>query len=152
VAVQVTVPVGPARAFEVFTAGVGQWWPLATHSVFGAAASVAFEQGRLVERLGERTAEWGRVLAWEGPGLLRLTWHPGTPVEEATLLTVRFRPDGSGTSVELEHDGWERHARGAEATEDYRRGWPVVLGCFVQAVERWNTRGLKQQSAGTPER
>jgi hypothetical protein len=133
---QVAVPVGPDRAFEVFTAGIGQWWPLATHSVFGAGGSVAFEEDRLVERLGDRVAEWARVLAWDPPALLRLGWHPGTPVEEATQLTVRFRQDGRGTSVRLEHDGWGRHARGTEAAEDYRRGWPVVLGCFAQAVDR----------------
>lgn len=133
---KVVVAVGPDRAFEVFTAGIGQWWPLATHSVFGPGASVAFEQDRLVERLGDRVAEWGRVLAWDAPELLRLSWHPGHPAEEGTELTVRFRRDGSGTSVHLEHDGWGHHARGAEAAEDYRRGWPVVLGRFVQAAER----------------
>ena len=30
-------------AFELFTAHIGTWWPLGTHSVFGARASVAFE-------------------------------------------------------------------------------------------------------------
>jgi uncharacterized protein YndB with AHSA1/START domain len=133
---QVLVPVGPDRAFAVFTAGIGSWWPMATHSVFGAAASVAFEDGRLVERLGEQATEWGRVLAWDPPALLRLGWHPANPVEEATELTVRFRQEGSGTSVHLAHDGWERHTRGAEAAAAYDRGWPVVLGCFTLAAER----------------
>lgn len=29
----VTVPVTPQCAFELFTARIGEWWPLATHSV-----------------------------------------------------------------------------------------------------------------------
>jgi hypothetical protein len=29
----VTVPATPGRAFELFTARFGEWWPLATHSV-----------------------------------------------------------------------------------------------------------------------
>jgi uncharacterized protein YndB with AHSA1/START domain len=133
---RVVVAVGPDGAFEAFTAGIGHWWPLATHSVFGERASVAFEPDRLVERLGDRTAEWGRVLAWDAPTFLRLSWHPGNPAEEATQLTVRFEQDGPGTSVRLEHEGWDHHPRGAAAAEDYRRGWPEVLGRFAQAVER----------------
>ena len=37
---------------------------MGTHSVFGAGATVAFENGRLVERRGEEESEWGTVLAW----------------------------------------------------------------------------------------
>ena len=46
-------------AFELFTAHITAWWPLGRHSVFGAGASVAFEDGVLVERLGSRSAVWG---------------------------------------------------------------------------------------------
>ena len=38
----VTVPATPDRAFALFTAGFGDWWPLATHSVgTDKAAAVA---------------------------------------------------------------------------------------------------------------
>jgi uncharacterized protein YndB with AHSA1/START domain len=138
---EVVVAAPPQRAFDLFTASVGQWWPMATHSVFGAGATVAFENGRLVERRGEEEAEWGTVLAWEPPHLLRMTWHPGNPVEEATDLTVRFVPHEAGTRVELEHTGWERHARGEEAARGYGDGWPVVLCGFSAFVEPAQLRG-----------
>ena len=96
----VAVAAGPERAFEVFTAEIGRWWPMATHSVFGEQASVAFEDGRLVERIGDAVSEWGEVLEWDPPRLLRLTWRPGNPAEEATEVTVRFHPDGDGTRVD----------------------------------------------------
>jgi uncharacterized protein YndB with AHSA1/START domain len=118
----------PERAFELFTGSVGRWWPMASHSVYGSEATVTFEQGRLVERLGDQSAEWGVVLAWEPPHLLRMTWHPGNPVEESTELTVRFLPHEGGTRVELVHTGWERHALGEEAARNYGDGWPIVLG------------------------
>jgi uncharacterized protein YndB with AHSA1/START domain len=130
----VAVAAGPERAFEVFTDQIGRWWPLATHSVFGERASVAFEDGRLVERFGDQVSEWGEVLEWDPPRLLRLTWRPGNPAEEATEVTVRFHPDGDGTRVELEHVGWERHARPQQAAEDYSQGWPIVLGAFADGV------------------
>jgi uncharacterized protein YndB with AHSA1/START domain len=130
----VAVAAGPERAFEVFTAEIGRWWPMATHSVLGEQASVAFEDGRLVERLGDEVSEWGEVLEWDPPRLLRLTWRPGHPAGEATEVTVRFRPDGVGTRVELEHSGWERHVRGQAAAESYGVGWPVVLGAYADDV------------------
>lgn len=42
----VTVPATPERAFELFTAHIRQWWPLATHSVGGEqAAGIVFGAG-----------------------------------------------------------------------------------------------------------
>ncbi|HEY2938122.1 MAG TPA: hypothetical protein VGJ25_16080, partial [Gaiellaceae bacterium] len=75
----VTVAVPVERAFEVFTRRVGDWWPLRTHGCFEEeTAGVSFESGRLVERskTGEE-AVWGEVLAWEPPGRIAFTWHPG---------------------------------------------------------------------------
>ena len=68
------------------------------------------------------------------PSLRCLTRRPGNPAEEATEVTVRFHPDGDGTRVELEHVGWERHARPQQAAEDYSQGWPIVLGAFADGV------------------
>jgi hypothetical protein len=40
------VPAATERAFELFTAGIGEWWPLATHSVGqDQATSVVFGEG-----------------------------------------------------------------------------------------------------------
>jgi hypothetical protein len=42
----VTVPASPDRAFELFTARFGEWWPLATHSVgIDNSARVSFGAG-----------------------------------------------------------------------------------------------------------
>jgi uncharacterized protein YndB with AHSA1/START domain len=131
---EVVVATEPQRAFEAFTDQIGRWWPMGTHSVFGDEASVAFEGGRLVERLGSEESEWGRVLEWEPPRLLRLTWRPGNPETEATELTVRFSAHRGGTLVELEHTGWERHAQGRQAAENYGEGWPVVLGAYARRL------------------
>jgi hypothetical protein len=35
------VEAGQEKAFEVFTACIGDWWPLVTHSVHGTGGSVA---------------------------------------------------------------------------------------------------------------
>ena len=77
---EVLVESGQERAFEVFTAQIGDWWPLASHSLHGEGGSVALEDGEIVERsaAGEVSA-CGRVTRWEPPDALAFSWHPGRP-------------------------------------------------------------------------
>jgi uncharacterized protein YndB with AHSA1/START domain len=139
----VRVPQQPAEAFRLFTAELGAWWPLATHSVGGdRALGVELEPavgGRIVETYGAgdpQEAVWGTVLAWEPPSLVRFTWHPGTPVAEATEVEVRFTAVDEGTLVELVHQGWDRRPQGAELRARYGPGWELVLGCLASAAAR----------------
>ena len=117
-------------AFELFTAHLGAWWPLGSHSVFGAEGSVAFEDGVVVERRGADQAVWGTVLRWDRPGGFAMTWHPGQGPERATEVAVSFESDGDGTLVTLTHTGWERLAEPEPVRDEYERGWPVVLGGY----------------------
>lgn len=135
----VRVPQPPTEAFRLFTAELGAWWPLATHSVGeDRSLRVVLEPvvgGHIVETYGVdgelREAVWGTVLAWEPPSLVRFTWHPGTPEPEATQVEVRFTPAGGGTAVELVHSGWDRRPDGGTARAGYGPGWELVLGRFA---------------------
>jgi uncharacterized protein YciI len=139
---EILVDAEPAVAFEVFTAGIGQWWPLEEHSVHGTGGAVAFEDGRLVERPadGEATV-WGTVTRWEPPAAVAFTWHPGRPAERASHVAVTFGAEGSQTLVRLEHTGWEAFDDPAAARAEYDQGWPVVLGQYrkhlAEAGETW---------------
>jgi uncharacterized protein YciI len=135
---QVFVGAPPERAFALFTERIGQWWPMADHSVFGDEGTVAFEGRELVERAGERVAVWAEVTAWEPPAVLELAWHPGRTAEVTTRVRVTFEAEDQRTLVTLEHDGWERLAEPVAARDGYEEGWPVVLARYVAAVEdRW---------------
>jgi uncharacterized protein YndB with AHSA1/START domain len=135
----VTVPAGPQRAFELFTAHLHEWWPLATHSVGGQdAASVAFGAGPggviLETMIDGTTSVWGTITRWEPARRVSFTWHPGTPESEATLVDVTFTPSGPGsTAVRLTHSGWERRPDGAAARENYDSGWNPVIESFARA-------------------
>ena len=128
------------HAFEVFTARIGEWWPLATHSIGEADAETAVleprEGGRLYERIrGGREAHWARVLDWQPPRRLVLEWKVDPNSPAPTEIEVRFEPEGDGTRVDLEHRGWERLGdRAAEARESYDSDWPMVLGRFADAA------------------
>lgn len=132
----VTVPQGPEDAFRLFTDEIASWWPLATHSVGGErAVTVSFDVPgrRLVETLpGGGEAVWGELLAWDPPHRVRLTWHPGTPPEDATTVEVRFtEAPGGGTEVVLVHGDWDRRPDGDRARRDYDLGWDRVLARFT---------------------
>jgi uncharacterized protein YciI len=134
----VLVPVGPERAFAAFTAEIGAWWPLGSHSVGGARATgVSIEPrvgGRIIETIRDAPADlWGTVTAWDPPRMVAFTWHPGREPEPATEVAVRFRPEAGGTRVELEHRGWERLERPEAARTEYHEGWPAVLAAFASA-------------------
>jgi uncharacterized protein YndB with AHSA1/START domain len=129
---EVRVVTDPATAFTLFTDRIGDWWPLATHSVFGEHATVAFEGDRLVERAGNSSAVWGEVLAWEPPQRFAITWHPGTDPAQRTEVTVEFHADAGQTLVRLVHTGWERRADDIRAS--YAEGWVGVLDRYAAAA------------------
>jgi uncharacterized protein YndB with AHSA1/START domain/uncharacterized protein YciI len=130
---QVLVRGGAASAFEVFTAEIGSWWPLGNHSVFGKDATVAFADDQLVEQGPDGDeAIWGKVLDWDPPTRLRITWHPGSDPAKASEVEVTFAEiPGDQVLVTLEHRGWERFADPAAARSEYNHGWPHVLAGYA---------------------
>jgi uncharacterized protein YciI/uncharacterized protein YndB with AHSA1/START domain len=132
---EVTVDLDPQQAFELFTAHIGEWLPLGKLSVFGDGSTVAFtDDGRLLERHGEQASSWGEVTEWVPGERLAMTWHPGTPEEQASQITVTFTAYGEQTLVTLAHSGWETYADAIAARNEYTAGWPTVLGLFAGAA------------------
>jgi len=132
---EILVDAPPDVAFALFTSKIGDWWPLDGLSVFGAGATVAFEDGALVERSPDgQAAEWGQVTSWLPPGEFSMTWHPGRDTLAASQVTVTFRAAGDQTLVVLEHAGWDVFADPAAARAEYEHGWPEVLRLYQAAV------------------
>lgn len=129
----VTVACAPARAFAAFTAEIGQWWPLATHSVGQAQARKVVIEPAIGGRVYEICAngaehDWGRVLQWTPPQVFAMSWHPGRAADTQQVLEVRFSAEGSGTRVALVHRGWEILGAEAQARRDnYEGGWTRIL-------------------------
>jgi uncharacterized protein YciI len=134
---EILVDADPATAFEIFTAGIGRWWPLEKLSLHGQDSTVAFTDGRIVETSagGERVV-WGTVTRWDPPGALAFTWHPGYSADRASQVEVTFAAATAQTLVRLEHTGWEAFADPAAAREEYDHGWPIVLDGYRDDVSR----------------
>ena len=126
------------NAFRRFTRGIGEWWPLATHSIDPETTETCVFEERVGGRIYERhrdgsEAEWGRVTVWEPPTRVAFTWHPGRPASTAQEIEVVFTPTENGTRVELTHRGWERYGPGAQKSRDeYSPGWDFVLSHYTQ--------------------
>ena len=138
----VTVSVPVERAFEVFTAEIGTWWPLRTHAVDTERSETVVMEGRVGGRLYERTPSgeehvWGTLVAWEPPNRIVYSWHPGRGEETAQEVEITFGPEGEGTRVDIRHYGWERLGDRLEETiASYNEGWGKVIAVYARAAER----------------
>lgn len=135
----VTVISPPDVAFDAFTSRLGEWW-VREFSWSGPdrlqAIGIEPRPGGMAYEIGPHgfRMDWGRVLYWEPPHRLVLSWHiapdrvPEPDPAQASELEVRFHPRRDGTVVDLEHRHFERHGPDAAG---YRRamteGWQDML-------------------------
>jgi uncharacterized protein YndB with AHSA1/START domain len=142
----IRVNASQAHAFEVFTAGLGRWWPL-DHGIGKAPRKAVVMETRLGGRWYELAQDGtqtnvGKIIVWEPPSRFVMSWdinsrwQPDTTV--SSEVEVRFIPDGANaTRVELEHRKFEQ--MGPEGGESMRNavdgGWPKMLEHFRQRAE-----------------
>lgn len=144
----VTVGVPVDHAFKVFTDSIDTWWPAQYHigqADMDKAIIEPREGGRWYEvGVDGSECDWGRVLAWEPPNRLVLTWQINgswqfdPDPEHASEIEVRFAADGPGqTTVELEHRHLERLVDGKaihDAIVVGGGGWNSLLELFAKAA------------------
>ena len=145
----VTVKVPVERAFQTFTASFDAWWPRGHHIGPVDMAEAVIEPragGRWYEKgVDGSECEWGRVLAWEPPHRLVLSWHIGgdwqyhAEADRASEVEVRFTAEGpDATRVELAHRLLERHGETAASLREAigaEGGWGTLLDLFRKEAE-----------------
>jgi uncharacterized protein YndB with AHSA1/START domain len=142
----ITVAASQHRAFEVFTAQFGTWWPREYQIGPSPMVDFVLEQkvgGRWYELDQDGTqCDTGRVLVFEPPERVVLAWQLNERFQydpdpsHASEVELRFIAEGpSQTRVELEHRGFDRHGAGADALRgamDAPSGWTGVLEIFAR--------------------
>jgi uncharacterized protein YndB with AHSA1/START domain len=131
------------RAFRVFTEKMGAWWP-GSHHIGKSPMKDALLDPRVGGRwyeVGEdgSTCDWGKVLVWEPPRRVVLSWQISAAwtfdPALVTELEVRFIPEGpQRTRVQLEHRNLERYGPQAEALRqrfESAGGWSLLLASFA---------------------
>jgi uncharacterized protein YndB with AHSA1/START domain len=140
----ITVGVSQQRAFEVFTAQFGTWWPKEYSIGEADMADFVVEPeagGRWYEVGVDGTeCDTGKVTAFEPPERLVLAWHLNENFQydpdpaHASEIEIRFiAEDPTRTRVELEHRDFERHGAGAQAVHDgVDQGWSYCLELYAK--------------------
>jgi uncharacterized protein YndB with AHSA1/START domain len=146
----VTVPIHPERAFDLFTEGMGTWWPVESYSRAVSefqhddveVAGLWFQArmgGSILEHMSDgRTLPWAEVIAWQPPHRVVMAWRPHSLPEPPTELEVTFAARDAGTLVEIEHRDWDGLSEGfrTQLYEIYERGWVTTLARFAAAAGR----------------
>ena len=143
----IRVKASQAHAFQVFTSGLGRWWPRDK-----GIGKMPMKAAVLETKLGGRWYELaedgtqtnvGKVIVWEPPRRFVMTWDINSQWKpDANVgceVEVRFIAEGeSATRIELEHRKFEE--MGAEPGETMRKavdgGWPGMLERFRTEAER----------------
>jgi uncharacterized protein YndB with AHSA1/START domain len=143
----ITVEAPRAHAFEVFTRGIDTWW-FRDHSIgtepLKEVVMEPREGGRVFERgIHGAKCDWGRVLVWEPPSRLVVSWGIGgdwqfdPDLSHASEYEVRFieeTPDR--TRVEFEHRHFERHGEAGRSIHDaVDSGWPKLLAAYAESAK-----------------
>ena len=132
----IRVKANQAHAFEVFTSGLGRWWPL-DHGIGKTPRKAAVMETRLGGRwyeLAEDGTETpvGKIIAWEPPQRFVVTWD----------INSQWQPDNTVSSeVEVSFI-----AEGANATR-VRAGAPQVRADGYRA-RREDAQGGRRRLAG----
>jgi uncharacterized protein YndB with AHSA1/START domain len=136
------------RAFSVFTEDFGSFKP-PEHNMLGVEiAETVFEPrvgGSVYDRgVDGSECRWARVLAYEPPSRVLLSWDISphwqieTNLEKTSEVEVRFIAETpQRTRVELEHRDLQRHGDGWEGVREGVRGnegWPLYLERFAVLV------------------
>ncbi len=144
--VEVQAPI--ERAFHVFTEEIGGWWDPNHHILKAELAEMVFEPrvgGHVYDRgVDGSECRWARVLAYEPPHRLVISWDINTrwelesDPEKTSEIEVRFVAHGPDrTLVELEHRNLERHGEGWEGMRGALGspgGWPAGMQGFAAAA------------------
>lgn len=153
----ITVRAPLALAFRVFAEL--RWWPVDTHHLAEPPGEEAvlepFVGGRWYERgPGDREQEWGRVLAWDPPHRILLSWQVGpdwtfeSDPARASEIEVTFTPVAEGeTRVEYSHRHLERYGREAERMRRALSGpsaAALVLETYAGAFPLTTARGSER--------
>jgi uncharacterized protein YndB with AHSA1/START domain len=136
----VTVNAPAAHVFRAFTAKQNEWWPRAHHIGKTEKFTAIVEPkvgGRWFERGDDGSeCDWGRVLVWEEPKRIVLSWDLASDFSYDpnlnTEVEVRFIVETPRrTRVELEHRCLERYGDQAEKMRDLfdkPDAWAATLG------------------------
>lgn len=129
----------PARAFQVYTTQIGQWWDARYSANSATLTGVTIEPyagGRIYAShhdLGQH--DWGAITVWEPGRRLAHTFTLAQNPAQPSVVHIEFVPfaDHPGRcTLHFVHGGWSADAAPVRAKFG---DWPVLLGRFAALAE-----------------
>lgn len=110
---------------------VGRWWP---GTILEPRPGGKFEE-RWTDDAGRPVVTSGRVVNWDPPHGLTLSWKDES-WHAVTTVTIRLRAmDMHGTEIALVHDGWEALPDNERLAATHEHGWSHHLEQLAAAVD-----------------
>jgi uncharacterized protein YndB with AHSA1/START domain len=146
---QIVVAAPIERAFRVFTEQFDRIKPR-EHNMLGVDIAETVFESRVGGHVYDRGVDWSecrwaRVLAYEPPHRLVISWDINpqwqieTDLDRTSEVEVRFVSESpERTRVELEHRNLERHGQGWDSMRagvGSENGWPLYLQRFGGLIE-----------------
>ncbi|MFQ3787048.1 SRPBCC family protein [Halomonas sp. A29] len=147
---EIDLPLAQNSAFKLFAERLADWWPAEYTWSRSALNTIGIEpwQGGRCTEVGPHgfQVDWGRVLAWEPPERLIISWQigpnrvPQPDPAHASTVKLGFHENGPRAArLILEHHDFRNHGDGAEEYRDAMAseyGWPYILACFRKFSSR----------------
>lgn len=131
------------KAYETFTKGIGNWWPLDKFSMSskagGKVKSLQAELkvgGKIVEISEDGTEYvWATIQSYEPSSFFSLNFFMGDTPDRASVVEVKFTETSpETTTIELKQSNWEACGNMAE---DMRKAYDFAWGMvFEQAFKK----------------
>lgn len=140
IVIELDLELSAAAAFDRFTAGFADWWPVSSHSLSRTDTTRCLLEARTGGRLYEIAPDgtehvWGHVVALDPGSRIRFTWHPDREAASAQWVEVSFDAAAAGRChARLRHGGWEALGEIAPILRNqYGPGWQHVFGRLFRA-------------------
>ncbi|MEM7647371.1 MAG: SRPBCC domain-containing protein, partial [Pseudomonadota bacterium] len=98
-----------------------------------------FVSGEFYEPWGKNQLATGKVLSVEPFSRIRFTWKEKTWTSgEETLCELRLIPENQGTTLIIDHSGWETFpVKTRETTfQGFQKGWDYYLGKLRKYIDK----------------
>lgn len=142
---ELTLEAPAERAFRVFTANMGAWWPKEHHIGKSPLKDCVVEPqvgGRWYELAEDgTTCQWGKVLVWDPPWRVVLAWQLNAEFAyDPNLVTeveVRFTAvSATRTEVHFEHRHLDRFGpKALPVRGEMDKGWGGILQGFQKIAQ-----------------
>jgi quercetin dioxygenase-like cupin family protein/uncharacterized protein YndB with AHSA1/START domain len=153
----VMTKVNPEVAFAIFTDEIDRWWRPGPDFSVDAHRAVGWRIERGVggswlefyDDLGDDAVAIGEITTWEpGERIAFRSDRQALPVDAS--VAVRFVPAGTGTRVEVTHDGLDeiRQPRDPDAVTSASNGWDTILSWFQEWADWGSPLRLAARPAG----